>query len=147
MIVIDNMRTVMQLCQAGETLPPHLSDWLAVSLHAFLTNRAESLNDAFGLRNARGGIPWRMEANIRVRDRALRGLATAHFSGLSLSARAARIHELSCRYAAASWRFDREREAMPPSYSGTPMAGLWQAFKSGAAMPLCQRQLQKILAV
>jgi hypothetical protein len=146
MLAIDNMRTVAQLCRTGERLPDDLANWLAASLQSFLNHQAGSLNDAFGLRNARGGVPWRMEASMRVRDRVLRELSAAHFGHLSLSARAGRIHELSARYAAASWRFDRERDAMPAGYAGTPLAFLWLAFKSGAVMPLGRRQLQKILA-
>jgi len=142
---IDNMRAVAKLCQAKEPLPDTLASWLASSLDSFLERRAESLNDAFGLRNARGGVPWRMEAKIRARDAALRGLAAHHFSELTPSARAARIHQLSVRYAATSWRFDRMHDRMPAGYEGTPHEWLWGAFKSGATMPLGVRQLRTIL--
>jgi hypothetical protein len=142
---IDNMRTVARLCQSGEPLPDDLASWLAASLQSYLERRAESLNDAFGLRNARGGVPWRMEASIRLRDVALRQLAAHHLTALSRSAQAVRIRELSTRYEASNWRFDRSREAMPPAYEGTPHAWLWRAFKSGAAMPLGLRQLRTIL--
>jgi hypothetical protein len=142
---IDNMRTVARLCQTGEPLPDALAAWLAASLQSYLERRAESLNDAFGLRNARGGVPWRMEASMRVRDEALRRLAAQHLSALSTSAQAARIRELSARYDVSNWRFDRTRETMPEAYAGTPHEWLWQAFKSGAAMPLGLRQLRTIL--
>jgi hypothetical protein len=104
-----------------------------------------SLNDAFGIRNARGGIPWRTEVCIRRRDAALRALATTFMADLSISAQAERTHQLSSRYAASAWRFDRERQDMPASYRGTPHEMLWLAFKSGATMPLCKRQLRTIL--
>ena len=142
---IDNMRTVARLCQAKEPLPDALALWLAGALEAFLDRRSDSLNDAFGVRNARGGVPWRMEAKMRARDAALRQLASRHFGELTLSARATRIHQLSARYAASSWRFDRTYERMPQSYEGTPHEWLWRAFKSGAAMPLGVRQLRTIL--
>ena len=142
---INNMRTLAQLCRAGEPLPGTLASWLASSLQSFLDQRSSSLNDAFGLRNTRGGIPWRMEASIRVRDAALRSLSKAQFAELSITAQAERIHRASVRYAASSWRFDREREEMPSPYRGTPQQFLWEAFKSGAAMPLCPRQLRTIL--
>jgi hypothetical protein len=64
---------------------------------------------------------------------------------LCVSAQAARVHKLSLRYGASAWRFDRDREEMPPNYRGTPQQFLWLAFKSGAAMPLCARQLRSIL--
>lgn len=144
-VVIDNMRTVARLCRTREPLPEALASWPASSLQAFLDRRSESLNDAFGLRNARGGVPWRMEASMRERDQALRSLAERHFVELSTSAQASRIRLLSARYEASSWRFDRTRETMPETYEGTPHELLWRAFKSGAAMPLGTRQLRTIL--
>jgi hypothetical protein len=126
-------------------LPGTLASWLANSLQSFLDQRSPSLNDAFGLRNARGGIPWRVEASIRVRDASLRSLCKAYLGGLTISAQAERIHQLSVRYAASSWRFDRERAEMPLAYCATPQQFLWQSFKSGATMPLCARQLRTIL--
>src|SRR5438874_5649529 len=97
---IDNMRTLAELCRAGEPLPGTLASWLASSLQAFLDQRSPSLNDAFGVRNARGGIPWRMEASIRVRDAALRSLSKAHMTGQTISAQPERSHALSSRKAA-----------------------------------------------
>src|ERR1051326_1508102 len=142
---IENMRSVAQLCQMGQPLPEPLAAWLADSLHAFLDMETASLNDAFGIRNARGGITWRTEVCIRRRDAALRALATTFMADLSISAQAERTHQLSSRYAASAWRFDRERQDMPASYRGTPHEMLWLAFKSGATMPLCKRQLRTIL--
>lgn len=142
---IENMRTVARLCQHGQPLPGELAEWLGHSLQSFLDRQATSLNDAFGVRNARGGIPWRVESCMRMRDSALRRLAEEYFFDLSLSAQAEQIHRLSLRYAASSWRFDREREAMPEAYRGTASEWLWTAFKSGTAMPLCARRLRSIL--
>jgi hypothetical protein len=142
---IDNMRTVANLCRTSEPLPEPLASWLATSLQSYLDCRSESLNDAFGLRNARGGVPCRMEASMRERDRTLRALAQRHFAGLSISAQATRIRLLSVRYDASSWRFDRMQECMPKAYEGTSHEFLWRAFKSGATMPLGTRQLRTIL--
>jgi hypothetical protein len=122
-----------------------LAFWLAASLQSYLDRQSESLNDAFGLRNPRGGVPWRMEASMRARDEALRSLAKQHFPALNTSAQAARIRALSTRYEASGWRFDRVQECMPKAYEGTPHELLWRAFKSGAAMPLGTRQLRTIL--
>ena len=142
---INNMKTVARLCRTSEPLPIPLATWLAASLQSYLDQRSESLNDAFGLRNARGGVPWRMEASIRERDAALRTLARDRFGDLSVSAQAERIRQLSLRYAASSWRFDRDRETMPASYQAQSHEWLWRAFKSGASMPLGIRQLRTIL--
>lgn len=142
---IENIRTVARLCRTREPLPESLASWLATSLQSYLDHRSDSLNDAFGLRNARGGVPCRMEAAMRERDQALRSLARQHCPGLSTSAQAAQIHLLSTRYEASTWRFDRMQESMPSGYAGTPHEFLWRAFKSGAAMPLGNRQLRTIL--
>ena len=142
---IENIRTVAQLCHTRQPLPEALSAWLASSLESFLDSRADSLNDAFGLRKARGGVSWRREAAIRARNATLRQLADKHLAESSVSAQATRIHQLSLRYGSSSWRFDRECEAMPTSYQSTTQEFLWRAFRSGATMPLCARQLRKIL--
>ena len=144
---IRNIQTVARLCRGHEPLPADLALWLANSLQCFLEQRAASLNAAFGLKNARGGIPWRTEAQNRARDAAHRVLAQKYFAGLSLSARANHIHQSSVRYAASAWRFDRNHSEMPARYRGTAQEFLWQAFKSGATMPLCPRQLRTILAI
>src|SRR3954471_12911803 len=99
---IDNMRIVAELCQSRQPLPDPLADWLADSLQAFLQSRTPSLNDAFGIRNARGGIPWRIEGCMRQRDSALRSLALAFLSELPVTRQAERIHQLSTRYAASA---------------------------------------------
>ena len=143
---ITNMRALAELCRSREPLPEPLASWLAQSLESFLAQKSQSLNEAFGIRNARGGIPWRMEASIRARDAALRELAERYLRHLSLSGQAEAVHRLSCRYGSSSWRFDKDREAMPAAYVGTPQGLIWRAFKSGAAMPLCTRQLRTILA-
>jgi len=144
---INNLRTVAELCRAGQPLPEPLAVWLGNSLRSFLEHGKGSLNDAFGLRGGQGGIPWHMEEAIRKRDAALRELRARHFQNLKPSVHVRTIHEMSCRYAASGWRFDCEREAMPDRYRGTPKEHLWLAFKSGAMMPLCVRQLRTILRV
>ena len=49
------------------------------------------------------------------------------------------------RYAASTWRFDRDNDAMPAHYAGTSKECLWRAFKSRAPMPIGERQLRNIL--
>ena len=87
-----------------------------------------------------------MEDAIRLRDAALRELVE-HFHGArSVSAQAQEVRRRALRYAASAWRFDRDRNAMPPRYGGTQKEYLWRAFKAGAAIPLSERQLRNILA-
>lgn len=143
---IRNLRQITRLCHAGEPLDQELSRWLADSLQDFLDHRCRSIDDALGLRFAQGGVPWWREEAIRERDTALRELVARKFAALNTSARAREVFTLSVRYAGSAWRHDREREAMPHHYAGTAHEFLWRAFRSGALMPLGERQLRTILA-
>lgn len=142
---VNNLREIARRCLSREPLDDSLSHWLGDSLRRFLDHRCHSVDEALGLHFARGGIPWWREEAIRMRDAALRELARRFGGGLSVSAQARQIHLLSVRYAAASWRFDCERGVMPNFYPGTPKELLWQAFASGAPMPVCERRLRDIL--
>ncbi len=143
---IENLREIARCCQAGEPLDGDLSRWLGSSLDDFLSQRRSSLGEAFGLRGAQGGVPWWLEDAIRKRNAALRGLAERLCIDDSTTALARKVHRLTLRYAGTSWNRDRRCDAMPRAYAGTPKACLWRAFKSGAAMPVCERQLRSILA-
>jgi hypothetical protein len=142
---IDRLRDVSSFCRRGALLPADLAGWLAAGIERFLGREARDLDGALGLIQAQGGIPWWREDAIRRRDAALRRLSAAVCSQTGVTARARRIAELLRRYAASTWRIDRERPAMPPRYAGTAQEQLWRAFKSGAAMPLGERQLRSIL--
>jgi len=139
------MRAVAALCRTGRPIPEPLACWLAESLLSYLDHRCHSLNEAFGLRSPRGGVPWRMEEAIRKRDAALRELARQHFTDLTPAARVSRIYRISSQYAASAWLSDCKAASLPESYRGSAKEFLWHAFKSGAAMPLCLRQLRAIL--
>ena len=143
---INNMRVVAELCRTKQPIPDPLAGWLAESLLSYLDHRCDSLNEAFGLRNPRGGIPWRKEEAIRRRDAALRELARQHFAGLTVAGQVSRICRISSQYAASGWLVDCKAASLPESYRGSPKELLWHAFKSGAAMPLCPRRLRAILA-
>ena len=142
---IDRLRDVSHLCRRGAPLPPDLAFWLAAGIERFLGREAKDLDGALGLIQAQGGIPWWREDAIRRRDLALRQLWQAACPEAGVTARARRIAEMLKRYAGSAWRLDRERPAMPLEYDGTAHAHLWHAFKSGAAMPLGERQLRTIL--
>jgi hypothetical protein len=143
---IKNLREISRRCQTGQPLDPDLAVWLGSSLEKFLEQRCHTVDEALGLRFAQGGVPWWREEAIRLRDEALRALAQRVAPGGSTAAKAKGVYRLALRYAASAWRFDREREAMPATYFGTPNEMLWRAFKSGAAMPLGERQLRTVLA-
>jgi hypothetical protein len=143
---IDRLRTLSSFCRRGVPLPPDLAGWLAAGIERFLGREARDLDGALGLLQAQGGIPWWREDAIRGRDAALRRLWQLVCPGAGVTARARRVAELLRRYAASAWRLDRDRPAMPVDYAGTAHEQLWLAFKSGAAMPLGERQLRTILA-
>ena len=127
-------------------MPEDLRDWLATSLAKFLEHGCENLNEAFGIRQEHGGIPWWRERAIRTRDQALRDLSRSQFSHLGLSARAEEIHAMATRYASTTWPRDSQRRDMPDRYAGTPMRFIWRAFRSGAKMPVSRRHLRSLLA-
>lgn len=146
-MAIERLRQVSDLCQEGKPLDEQLANWFGSRLQDFLERRTESLEEAFDLLNCRGGVPWWKEERMRRRDGALRALA----DGLPgddrpIGAVAREIHQIAKRYAASAWRIDRERAEMPAAYEGTPRAYLREAFRSGAPMPLGERQLRNIIA-
>lgn len=146
LLAIKQLREIVECIQMGADLPENLADWLEQALRDFLDHRCTSVDEALGLRFAKGGVPWWLEEGMRVRDAALRTLADRFLSHESVSGRSARIHALSVRFAAANWPLDRTAAAMPDRYLGTPKEYLWHAFKSGAPMPLGERRLRSILA-
>ncbi len=142
---IERLRDVSSFCRQGAPLPPDLAGWLATGIERFLGREARDLDGALGLIQAQGGIPWWREDAIRRRDAALRRLREIVCPAAGVTARARRMAELLRRYAGSTWRIDREHAAMPAHYAGTAQEQLWHAFKSGAAMPLGERQLRTIL--
>lgn len=143
---IHALDEVCRACARNEPMPEDLRDWLATSLSRFLEHGCENLNEAFGIRQEHGGIPWWRERAIRARDEALRDLSKTHFGHLSLSTRAEEIHAMATRYAGTTWPRDREQADMPARYAGTPMRFIWLSFKSGAKMPITRRHLRSLLA-
>ncbi len=143
---INRLREVSRRCLDGEPLDHDLAEWLGDSLKGYLDRRHQSIGEAFGLVFPKGGVPWWREEAMRKRDAALRELARRCHAGHSISAQSRQISRRCDRYAASAWRFDRNREDMPPAYLRTPKELIWRAFKSGAAMPLGERQLRNILA-
>ncbi len=144
---IGTLREISECCRTGRKLDASHSRWLANALQKFLSHECVSLDEALGLRFPRGGVPWWMEEAMRDRDAALRQFVRKFCPGKSVRAQAQYIVTRSGRYAASAWRFDREKKDMPKEYPGTQKAYLWQAFKSGAPMPISERRLRDLLAV
>jgi hypothetical protein len=142
---IDKLREISRRCLADEPLSDEQLRWLGQSLTDFLSHRTRSVDEALGLRFARGGVPWWLEEAMRKRDGALRELAEMHCPDLSVTAQARRIHELGTRYERTAWRSDRAQDWMPPAYVGTADELMWRAFNSGAPMPISERQLRHVL--
>lgn len=145
LITIERLREVSERCQAGKPLDEELAAWFGDCLRRFLDRGAGTFEEAFGLPACHGGVPWWKEERMRRRDAALRDLAQALPAGLSIGARAREMNRMAVRYAASAWRIDRNEADMPAAYAGTPRAHLWRAFRSGAPMPLGERQLHNII--
>ncbi|MDH3233908.1 MAG: hypothetical protein OEQ29_10290 [Alphaproteobacteria bacterium] len=142
---IESLREISRRCQTAEPLDEELAQWLGEALERFLAHSCRTIDEAFGLCFPQGGVPWWMEEAIRTRDEALRAFGGTLDPDLSTTARAREVRALTLRYAASAWRHDRERDELPATYAGTPKELIWRAFKSGAAMPLGERQLRTIL--
>ena len=142
---INKLREIRERCREGEPLDLSVSCWLAERLDRYLDHECTSVDDALGLRQPRGGMPWWLVEAVYERNAALSGLAELIAADCSPSAQAREVRRLTLRYGASAWRHDRDREAMPGSYRGTAREYLWIAFKSGAPIPLGERQLRKIL--
>lgn len=146
LMTIERLREISAQCLSGGTLDAGHARWLGERLDSFLSCRHRSIEEAFGLRFAQGGVPWWKEERIRRRDACLRSLAATYPTDLPLGAMVRDIRTMSVRYAASAWRLERERAEMPAAHAGTARAHLWRAFKAGAPMPLGERQLRNILA-
>jgi len=139
------LREIARLCKSGSPLGRRHTQWLGEVFHTYLEPEAASLEEIMGLSFGRGGLPWRRAEAMRQRDEALRELAAAFFTGTGPCATARKIAALAVRYGASAWRDDRNHDTMPQRYAGKPQAYLWRAFKSGATMPLGERQIRNIV--
>lgn len=142
---VVRLREIARQCESCEPLDPELSVWLGDILNAFLERETASLEEIMGLCYGRGGMPWRRAEAMRERDTALRALTENFFATLSPCARSRKVATLTDRYGASAWRIDRRKTEMPAYYTGTPHEFLWRAFKSGATMPLGERQIRNIV--
>ena len=142
---IKNLREIASRCRQGEPLPSDLSTWLGQSLVRFLTHERQTIDEAFGLQRPRGGVPWWKEDAIRRRDAALRDLARLFCPALPVTAQAKCIRTLTLRYASSAWPRERDGEMPLTANEGTVRHWLWIAFKSGAPMPIGERQLRHVL--
>lgn len=142
---VVRLREIARLCESRKPLDPSLAQWLGEVLNTFFEHETTSLEEIMGLRYGRGGLPWRRAEAMRERDAALRSLSNRFFAGRSLCARSREIATLASRYGASAWLVDRNHDGMPEHYERKPQALLWRAFKSGATMPLGERQIRNIV--
>ena len=145
LVNVEALHAVHACCRSDQPLPADLRDWLAEALGRYLAHDCDNLNEAFGVIQGHGGVPWWLERAIRERDAALRSLAQVHFGHLSVYARAKAIADLSERYASTCWPRDRLLERMPERYRGSAHEHFWRAFHSGAKMPVSERRLRTLL--
>lgn len=142
---IETLHAIHSRCAEGRPLTPDLRDWLADSLDRYLGHSCDSLNEAFGLIQSHGGVPWWRERAIRERDAALRELSRVHYGDISVYSRAKAIAAISARYESTCWPRDRHLDEMPERYRGSPNEYLWGAFRSEAKMPVSARRLRTLL--
>ncbi len=143
---LDNLRQVACRCLTDEPLGQDLATWLGEALDSYLTRQARTIEEALGLIFPQGGVPWWREEAMRIRDAALREWADGFLDDCSICRQANLIWTSAVRYAASAWPIDCDIVEMPARYLETPKEYLWRAFKSGAPMPIGERQLRNILA-
>lgn len=143
---LDNLRQIAGRCLTDEPLGRELSNWLGAALDQYLTRQARTIEEALGLIFPQGGVPWWREEALRIRDAALREWADGFPDDCSICRQANLIWTSAVRYAASAWQIDSNNVEMPTRYIETPKEYLWRAFKSGAPMPIGERQLRNILA-
>lgn len=142
---VEKLREISSRLLDSEPLDDAMSHWLGAAIERYLKRGCRSVDEALGLRFPRGGVPWWLEEAMRKRDKALRELASHFYASERITMQAARIRTLAIRYASTAWLRDREGSELPSSYVGTPRFYIWIAFKSGAPMPIGERQLRNIL--
>jgi len=143
---IETLQTIHSRYAKDLPLTPELRGWLAESLGRYLEHDCDNLNEAFGVTQGHGGVPWWRERAIRLRDAALRALSHDHYGDISVYSRAKAIAEISKRYQTTCWPRDRLLDEMPSRYRGTPKEHLWRAFRSEAKMPVSERRLRTLLS-
>jgi hypothetical protein len=144
---VERLRTIQEIIRTGGAMPADLARWVQSGLDRFLKRQARDLDDAFGLYMGQGGVPWWREEAIARRDEALRRFAAASREApAGITARARFVAQAIRRYGSSAWLLEREHDAPPATAPGTPREFLWRAFKSGAPMPLGERQLRTILS-
>lgn len=146
-VSVERLRTIQEIIRTGGALPVDLARWVQSGLDRFLTREARDLDDAFGLYMGQGGVPWWREEAIRRRDEALRRFAAASPQApAGITARARYVAQAIRRYGGSAWLLERALDAPPAGAPGTAREWLWRAFKSGAPMPLGERQLRTVLS-
>jgi hypothetical protein len=142
---IQSLRMAAEKFALGQLPDPNLLRWLAASLQAYVDHRAASLEEAMGIRRCKGGMPWWKEEAVRARNEALRQACRLIACHDPLAEQVRKVQRAIARYGAGRWRFDRELASMPEPYRGKVEEWLWLAWRSGAPLPLCVRQLRNIL--
>ena len=143
---IETLHAIHSRCAGDLPLTPDLRNWLASSLDRYLKHDCDNLNEAFGVIQGHGGVPWWRERAIRQRDASLRMLAREYFGDIAVYGRAKAISVISQRYQTTCWPRDRQLDEMPERYRGTAKEHLWNAFGSEAKMPVSERRLRTLLS-
>ncbi|PWC53268.1 hypothetical protein [Azospirillum sp. TSO22-1] len=137
MQAIDRLKRVA----AGEASADDLT-WLSARLGSYLRNPQRGLEHALWLDCAPGEPPWWRVERQRLRDGLILRLWRERFPDLPAWEAAEQIITVQQRYAAATWKLQRE-QPIPPE---DPTAALlWRAMKLGVRFPTSRRRIFEIL--
>jgi hypothetical protein len=113
--------------------------WVANRIRAYVTDRAATLDDVFGLTVGPGGTTWRECRLHDMRNRLIRELA-ATITAPTITARIALLQNMLRTYASTSWIRDRS--------TGTPTAKnrlLFEIFTLDDNSPTGASRLREII--
>ena len=118
----------------------------ADGIAAYRAGRVPTLEDALGLRPGPGQRSAPTRAIMAERDQWIRQAAADHFPGPSTSRQARQLHTAIDRYAASSWRHDKESTRCPRRLTGTINAVVWEILSLDGRV-LCFERIRKILVM
>lgn len=117
---------------------------ISAGLNRFLSGETDDVGAALDLKVARGKRRWRGASVFAARDAAIREAAETFFPALKPSQQADELATALRRYAASTWRTDRQKQECP--YKANDIrAALWLIL-TRVDHPLAARRIRKILA-
>ena len=118
---------------------------LAAAIEATIAGRAESLDQALGLRAGVGQRSWQTAQSLSRRDALIREAGERFFRDGSAADRARRLHEALCRYSSTAWSRERLLDGPRPCDVGKAREFFWWILRANPSV-LSAHRIRKLLA-